>query len=148
MEVARYRIPRLLSRGVTIGDIFQFSAGYIGGKFGAQLLKWNERYYSLATRGRSAPEKLQALQIQMAHCRASLVYKPRPYAGKITLFRSSNQPIDFEVQADLGWSTVAQGEIEVHDVPGSHTTLFSDDSTVRILAKKVAECIKSSLSDN
>jgi hypothetical protein len=33
-------------------------------------------------------------------------------------------------------------------VPGSHTTLFSDDRTVRILARKVAECIESSLSDN
>jgi amino acid adenylation domain-containing protein len=145
MQVARYRIPRLFSRGVTLGDIFQFSAAHIGGKFGAQLLKWNEQYHSLATREQSDPAKVLALQIQMAHCRASLVYKPRPYAGKITLFRSLNQPIDFEVQSDLGWSSVAQGGVEVHEVPGSHTTLFSDDSTVRILARKVAECIHSGL---
>jgi hypothetical protein len=83
--------------------------------------------------------------MRMAHCRASLVYKPRPYAGKITLFRSLNQPIDFEVQADLGWSTLALGGVEVHDVPGNHTALFSDDSIVQILARKVAQCIKSSL---
>ena len=148
MQVAPYRIPRLLSKGVTIGDIFKHSAALIGGKFGAQLLKWNERYQTLAMRGRPDPASLLALQIGTAHCCASLVYKPRPYAGKITLFRSLNQPIDFEVQADLGWSSVAQGAVEVHDVPGSHTTLFSDHTTVRILAKKVAECIKSSLADN
>jgi amino acid adenylation domain-containing protein len=148
MQVACYRIPRLLSRGVTLGGIFEFSAAHIGGKFGAQLLKWNERYHSLGTRGQSDPAKLLALQIRMAHCRASLVYKPRPYAGKITLFRSLNQPIDFEVQADLGWSSVAQGGVEVHEVPGSHITLFSNDRTVRILATKVAECINSSLAGN
>jgi thioesterase domain-containing protein/acyl carrier protein len=148
MQVAPYRIPRLLSRGVTLGDIFEYSAAHIGGKFGVQLLKWNERYQTLAMRGHGDPAKLLALRMRTAHCCASLVYKPRPYAGKITLFRSLNQPIDFEVQADLGWSSVAQGAVEVHDVPGSHTTLFSDDRTVRILAKKVAECIKSSLSDN
>jgi amino acid adenylation domain-containing protein len=145
MQVARYRIPRLLSRGVTLGGIFEFSAAHIGGKFGAQLLQWNERYHLLATRGQNDPEKLLALQIRMANCRASLVYKPRPYAGKITLFRSLNQPIDFEVQADLGWNSVAQGGVEVHDVPGSHTTLFSDERTVQILASKVDECIKLSL---
>jgi thioesterase domain-containing protein/acyl carrier protein len=145
MELARYRIPRLLSRGVTTEGIFEFSAARIGGKFGAQLLKWNERCHSLATHGQSDPAKLLPLQIRMAHWRASLVYKPRPYAGKITLFRSLNQPIDFEVQSDLGMSTVALGGVEVHDVPGSHTTLFSDDSIVQIIARKVAECIKSSL---
>lgn len=145
MQVARYRIPRLLSRGVTAGRIFEFSAAHIGGKFGAQLLKWNERFHSLATREQSDPAKLLDLQMRMAHCRASLVYKPRPYAGKITLFRSLHEPSDFEPQSDLGWSTVALGGVEVHDVPGSHTTLFSDDSIVQILARKVAECIKSSL---
>jgi hypothetical protein len=146
MQLARYRIPRLLSRGVTVEGIFEFSAARIGGKFGAQLLKWNERCHSLATHEQSDPAKLLDLQIRMAHCRPSLVYKPRPYAGKITLFRSLNQPIDFEVQADLGWSTVALGGVEVHDVPGSHTTLFSDNSIVQILAGKVAECINPSVS--
>ena len=145
MQVARYRIPRLLSRGVTAGRIFEFSAAHIGGKFGAQLLKWNERCHLLAKHEQSDPAKLLDLQMRMAHCRASLVYKPRPYAGKITLFRSLNQPIDFEVQADLGWSTLALGGVEVHDVPGNHTALFSDDSIVQILARKVAQCIKSSL---
>ncbi|MBV9877323.1 MAG: amino acid adenylation domain-containing protein [Verrucomicrobia bacterium] len=148
MQVAPYRIPRLLSKGVTLEDIFEYSAAHIGGKLGAQLLKWNERYQMLAMRGHGDPAELLALQMRTAHCCASLVYEPRPYAGKITLFRSLNQPIDFEVQADLGWSSVAQGAVEVHDVPGSHTTLFSDHTTVRILAKKVTECIKSSLPDN
>jgi amino acid adenylation domain-containing protein len=145
MQVARYRIPRLLSRGVSAGRIFEFSAAHIGGKFGAQLLKWNERYHSLAIDEQSDPAKLVDLRVRMAHCRASLLYKPRPYGGKITLFRTLDQPIDFEVQADLGWSTVALGGVEVHDVPGSHTTLFSDESIVRILAREVGECIKSSL---
>ena len=73
MQVARYRIPRLLSRGVTLGGVFEFAAAWIGGKFGARLLKWNERYHLLGKRGHNDPEKLLALQIRMANCRASLV---------------------------------------------------------------------------
>jgi hypothetical protein len=80
----------------------------------------------------------------MAHGRASLAYRPQPYPGKITLFRALNQPIDYEAEPDLGWGRIAQGGVEIYDVPGDHTTLFWDDSVVQILARKVEECIQSS----
>ena len=84
----------------------------------------------------------------MAHRHAAVAYKPRPYAGTITICRALVQPIDFEAQPDLGWSTVAQGGVDIYDVPGSHTSFFWDDNAVQILARKVEECIQSSLSIN
>jgi hypothetical protein len=51
---------------------------------------------------------------------------------------------DFKPQPDLGWGTVAQGGVEIYNVPGSHTTLFWDDNVVQILARKDEECIQSS----
>jgi thioesterase domain-containing protein len=144
MEVARYRIPRLLSRGITPARVFHYFGRRIRGKLGAQLLRWNERLHTLTTREQNDHAKLLDLQIQMAHGRASLAYRPRPYPGKITLFRALNQPIDYEAEPDLGWGKVAQGGVEIYDVPGDHTTVLWDDNAVQILARKVQECIQSS----
>ena len=143
MEVARYRIPRLLSRGITPEGVLEYFAHRIRGRLGTQFLRWNEHFHSLTTR--QDPAKLLALRIRMALRHAAIAYKPRPYAGTITLFRTLDQSVDYEAQPDLGWSTDAEGGIEIHDVPGSHTTLFWDDNVVRILARKVEQCIQSSL---
>jgi amino acid adenylation domain-containing protein len=148
IEVARYRIPRFLSKGITPEHVFEYLAHRIRGKLGAQLLRWNDRFHSLTTREQNEPTKLLDLDIRMAHARASLAYKPRPYPGKITLFRTSDQGIDYETEPDLGWGTVAQGGVQIYDVPGSHTTLFWDDNVVQILGRKVEECIQSSLAVN
>jgi hypothetical protein len=111
-------------------------------------MRWNERFHSLTTREQNDRVKLLDLQIQMAHGRASLAYRPRPYPGKITLFRASDQPIEYEAEPDLGWGTVAQGGVEIYDVPGDHWALFWDDNVVQIVARKVEECIQSSLAIN
>jgi hypothetical protein len=47
---------------------------------------------------------------------------------------------------DLGWSAVTQDGVDVHYVPGTHLTTFSDEN-VSILAEKVEECIQSALSN-
>jgi amino acid adenylation domain-containing protein len=145
MRLARHRIPRLLSRGTTLESIFIYFAERAGGKLGAQLLRWNERLQSLTVRAEDNPAKLLDLQIRMVHERASLAYNPRAYAGKVTLFRALDQAIDYEPQPDLGWGTVAQGGVEIHEVPGNHRHLFWDDNVVQILARKVEQCIQSSL---
>jgi amino acid adenylation domain-containing protein len=141
LEIARYRVPRFLSRGTTPERVFEYFAQRIRGKLGARLLRWNERFHAVTTREQK--DQLLDLHIRMAHVRASLDYKPRPYPGKITLFRTLNQPIDYEADPDLGWSTVAQGGVEVHDVPDHHTSIFWDDKNLPYLARRVAECIRS-----
>ena len=145
-EVVRYRIPRLLSHGVTAEHVFEYCEGLVRGRLGVKFLKWNEQFHSL-TIGKNDPAKLLDLRIRMAHRRAAIAYKPRPYAGKITLFRTIEQPLDFEDQPDLGWSTVAQGGLDVHNVPGNHKTLFWDDD-VEVFARQVEQCIQSSLATN
>jgi len=72
--------------------------------------------------------------------RAKTVYKPRPYAGKITLFRASRQPAWFYPDPLLGWGRFAAGGIETHEVPGYHGAL-AHEPRVAVLAEKVAECL-------
>jgi len=86
------------------------------------------------------------IHVQMVHVRAFLAYRPPPYRGKVTLFRTFDQDSAYEVAKDLGWGAVAQGGVDIHYVPGTHLTIFSEEN-VSILAKKVEECIQSALSN-
>jgi len=117
---------------------------------GDNLLKFNESFHKLAsgwvaTRGQISTAELVDLHVQMVHERAFRAYRPLPYGGKVTLFRTLDQDSAYEVDQDLGWGAVAQGGAEVHYVPGIHATVFSDEN-VPSLAKKVEECIQSALS--
>ena len=96
-------------------------------------------------RGRNPAAELLDLHVQMVHERACLAYKPLPYRGKVTLFRPLDQDSAYEVDQDLGWSAVAQRGVEVHYIPGTHASIFSDEN-VPNLAEKVEECIRSALS--
>jgi len=144
------KFRRVLSRGTTPSRILQFLAQHIRGNVGDKLLRWNESFHKLtlgraATRGRSPAAELVDLHVQMVHERAYLAYRPLPYGGKVTLFRTLDQNSAYEVDQDLGWSAVAQGGVEVHFVPGIHASIFSDENVLN-LAGKVEECIRSALS--
>jgi amino acid adenylation domain-containing protein len=148
-KIVRDTIRRVLSRGTTPSRILQFLAQHIRGKVGDKLLKWNESFHKLtlgrtARRGRNPADELRDLHVQMVHERASLAYKPLPHCGKVTLFRTSDQDYAYEVDQNLGWSAVALSGVEVHYVPGTHGTIFSDEN-VPNLAKKVKECIQSAI---
>jgi thioesterase domain-containing protein/acyl carrier protein len=77
---------------------------------------------------------------EKAVLRAKTVYAPRPYPGKITLFRASRQPAWFHPDPFLGWVRFAAGEIETHEVPGYHGAL-AHEPRVAVLAEKVEECL-------
>jgi thioesterase domain-containing protein len=132
-KVVRYKIQRVLSRGIAY-----------------TLLKLNQRFHALISqwvvkRAQNDPASVLNLDILTLHGRASLAYRPRRYPEKITLFRALDQPPEYEGEADLGWAAVAHGGIEVHDLPGNHTTIFWDDNTLPSFARKAAECIRSCL---
>ena len=72
--------------------------------------------------------------------KAKTVYVPRPYPGKITLFRASRQPAWFYPDPLLGWGRLGEGGIEVHEVPGYHGAL-AHEPRVAVLARELEECL-------
>ena len=81
-------------------------------------------------------------KVRIALKRATAKYKPRGYPGRIVLFRAIDQG-RYESADDLGWTEVAEGGLEIHDIPGNHTTMF-----VQAGAEKLAACIQAALSRN
>jgi hypothetical protein len=72
--------------------------------------------------------------------RARAKYKPRAYPGRIVLFRpiesDGNECVD-----DRGWTEVAEGGLEIHDIPGKHGTIF-EQRNIAVGAEKLAACIR------
>lgn len=78
-------------------------------------------------------------EVFQANVTAMVAYKPKPFGGKITLFRASETATPMHEDRRLGWGRWAR-EIEVIDVPGDHVTMFRPP-TIEILARRFQECL-------
>ncbi len=67
-------------------------------------------------------------------------YVPRPYPGRITLFRASKQGAHIQPDPHLGWTRIALGGIDVYEVPGHHGAIVYEPR-VGALARRLAECL-------
>jgi thioesterase domain-containing protein len=88
--------------------------------------------------GRPLPSELQ--YIKSANYKAFNEYKPQVYSGKVTLFRARTQLRRMENVPDMGWGELVSGAVEVHDVPGEHSTMFYEPH-VNVLAEKLSACL-------
>ena len=68
-------------------------------------------------------------------------YEPQPYPGCITLFRAQEQPPEAPSERDMGWAALAQGGVDVRDVPGDHLSMLQEPH-VRVLAKEMRRCLE------
>jgi thioesterase domain-containing protein len=75
--------------------------------------------------------------------RALNSYEAQPYPGRITLFRTpaTKHSWMFHNEPYLGWDRVAGGGVEVHEVPGEHSTLL-EEPQVQVLAARLKTCLE------
>jgi amino acid adenylation domain-containing protein len=66
---------------------------------------------------------------------AAMNYRARPWPGQVSLFRASVQR-DPRLPRDLGWESVAEGGVEVYELPGDHNLIFQEPN-VRVLAEQL-----------
>jgi FkbH-like protein len=74
--------------------------------------------------GRELPRDM--LRYHKAIQRALHRYAPKPYPGKLTLFRATNQPRGIVTDPFLGWQGLAAEGIEVIESPGAHGAMTVD----------------------
>ena len=69
-------------------------------------------------------------------------YQPQPYPAPMLVFRADVSFWDSQQAIDtaLGWSCVAQGGVQMIDVPGEHLSIL-DRGNVETLARRLAEVI-------
>lgn len=74
--------------------------------------------------GRQMPDAL--VTTQNAISVATRRYKPLPYNGNLLLFRATKQIRGMYSDDTLGWSSFAEGKLEIHEVNGSHGTIVAE----------------------
>lgn len=67
---------------------------------------------------RQLPEALVVTQLNISA--AAKAYRPSPYGGDVILFRASKQFRGIYRDDTLGWSKLAMGQLEIHEVNGNH----------------------------
>jgi amino acid adenylation domain-containing protein len=71
---------------------------------------------------------------------AAGTYSPRPYGGRLLLFRATDQSFFNENSTDLGWSEYAQGDFEIYNIPGDHWSILKGTS-VATMARHLQGCL-------
>ena len=67
-------------------------------------------------------------------------YVPKPYAGRITLFRATQQPRGIYPDPTLGWSSIVQ-DIQTYDTPGHHGAVVREPRA-RALAERLCDVLQ------
>jgi thioesterase domain-containing protein len=87
------------------------------------------------TFGKPGPNPLKMTQAALMG--AFNAYDPPPYPGRIVLFRAARMPWGIQTPPpEMGWSGLAQGGVEVEEMPVYYTTEFSGPN-VELLAEKL-----------
>ena len=96
------------------------------------------------TRGRRAaagPRELREWEILETTQKAWAAYRPTPYAGPVTLMRSSAWSSQVAKQWHLPvWTELARGGLTVHAVPGNHANMLTEPY-VQTLAARLRTCL-------
>lgn len=79
------------------------------------------------------------LQIQSA---SVLSYQPKPYAGRVVLFRCEQISVRHYMDSTYGWGNLVEGGIEVIDLPGDHVAIF-EEALVFTLAHELSARLQS-----
>jgi amino acid adenylation domain-containing protein len=75
--------------------------------------------------------------------RAASAYKPSSYPGRIIFFRPTVAGT-YEYAEDRGWAKLAEGGLEIHDIPGKHGAIF-ERQYAPVLAEKLDTYIRAAL---
>jgi hypothetical protein len=70
------------------------------------------------------------------HYRALRGYVPRPYSGRVALFRARSQPLLRWQEPLMGWQELLTGSVEPRIIPGTHDTILTEPG-VEVLAREL-----------
>ena len=103
-----------------------------------KFIKYKIAQLSLRT-GRSLPQSLTEHYMAGIHSEALLDYTPKPYPGRITLFRSMTMLQAEAADPAMRWSALAQGGLELHLLDSPHEIV--EEPYVQVLAQKLKACL-------
>jgi amino acid adenylation domain-containing protein len=90
--------------------------------------------------GRPVPIRLQDIDwVRHRALAMGIGYKNRLYPGRVTLFRAMERRRSIAAD-NLGWGSIAEGGVEIIEVPGNHITMIREPN-LQVLVSRLAECL-------
>ena len=86
-------------------------------------------------------------QVQQAGYWAARDYRPQPYAGRVTLFRATEQPRGIVPDPTLGWGELVAGGFEIYDTPGHHGAIVREPRA-RVTAQQLRDALQKAQNNN
>lgn len=86
-----------------------------------------------------APGEFQELIAQLY--KTALKYEPRPYSGRVAVFRAPRQPLICSYDPHLAWDKLAMGGVDVYQVAGDHHNLL-EEPHVKVMAAALRTALK------
>jgi len=99
---------------------------------------WVFSYRAHIHLGRRLPRWLQYPGDVLIQC--FYEYQPKPYPGRVLLFRHGGRPANAAEDQLLGWKGLLTGSVEVCEVFGNHRGIFREPN-VRVMADKLSESL-------
>ncbi|MEH7829352.1 non-ribosomal peptide synthetase [Gemmobacter denitrificans] len=105
-----------------LDQLRQQGRGHLAKIWGNRLQKWRDRRDARQL----APGEVNGFSVVQANVRAVESYAPLPYEGRLAVFRADASYWDSPeaIASGLGWASVAQGGLEIHDLPGDHLSIL------------------------
>lgn len=92
----------------------------------------------LAPRDFGLSELCDLFEVYQANLMALMSYNPQRYSGRVTLFKARPSISEQEPDSTLGWSRLAAGGVEVHEMETNHYSIIAEPC-VRSLAARLNE---------
>ncbi len=73
-------------------------------------------------------------------------YAPKPYDGRVVLFRCTEERLLWRRVPEMGWRDLVAGGIEIHDIAATHQYLMQEPSVVE-LAERLETCLRDARAD-
>ncbi|HLE04353.1 MAG TPA: amino acid adenylation domain-containing protein [Anaerolineales bacterium] len=124
----------VLQPGEKLSYVFERTQGLLSRRVRVAWGKLVAVWWSIGS-----PTPLSVRKAYQGDIRARARYTPKPYAGRIALFRASVQP-GGRGSPLMGWEGLARGTTEVYEVPGAHVSIMAEPH-LEVLAAKLSECL-------
>jgi amino acid adenylation domain-containing protein len=115
---------------------------YIRDRIDYRLMnKFDYKEFLIESLADIAPPSAELLDIIDANFQAIRSYSIRPYAGNATLFRCQVQTLDYALSADLGWSELIDGKLEIFNIDSIHYGMLREPS-IKVVAENLKLCLE------
>ncbi len=115
-------------------------------RVGAQSLREKAEMFAVRAKLQVAPAGGQELlsnlrNVKQANYVAAGNYRPKPFPGSVTLFRSLTRSLGDHPDFDLGWGDLALNGVHVEETPGDHSSMMKEPH-VQVLSAKMRQCME------